>query len=220
MKLFIRKVRDDFCAIGWTFLPEKKKSQLMVNIFLLHLVQKTLRRKWKFKIKSVKNSKLFFNRPQDKPVNFENLAISAMELSIVLQEKFDDYAESLLKQNILALNEAMKNFEAFTRMERATQLLSHPQNGLLEEFRDTHLLEIRNLSENATEVLWDNFSESEQFDTEIDPVSKYTNLSDGILSSLRVEDQNKEENNIRGAAVLISDGGHNQENFPFKPQSF
>ena len=50
-----------------------------------------------------------------------------MELSIVLQEKFDDYAESLLKQNILALNEAMKNFEAFTRMERATQLLSHPQ---------------------------------------------------------------------------------------------
>ena len=43
----------------------------------------------------------------------------------------------------------MKNFEAFTRMERATAL-SHPQNGLFEEFRDTHLLEIRNLSENAT----------------------------------------------------------------------
>ena len=86
----------------------------------------------------------------------------------------------------------------------------------MEEFRDTHLLEIRNLSENATEVLWDNFSESEQFETEIDPVSKYTNLSDGILSSLRVEDQNKEENNIRGAAVLISDGGHNQENSPLQ----
>ena len=61
---------------------------------------------------SKKFEAIFQSDPQDKPVNFENLAISAMELSIVLQEKFDDYAESLLKQNILALNEAMKKFRS------------------------------------------------------------------------------------------------------------
>ena len=208
---------DDFCAIGWTLPSGKEEKPINGKYFSAPLSPKDTPEEMEIQNQiSKKFEAIFQSDPQDKPVNFENLAISAMELSIVLQEKFDDYAESLLKQNILALNEAMKNFEAFTRMERATQLLSHPKNGLLEEFRDTHLLEIRNLSENATEVLWDNFSESEQFDTEIDPVSKYTNLSDGILSSLRVEDQNKEENNIRGAAVLISDGGHNQENSPIQ----
>ena len=38
----------------------------------------------------------------------------------------------------------------------------------------------------------------------------------GILSSLRVADQENEDNTTttRGAAVLISDGGHNRENSP------
>ena len=61
-------------------------------------------------------------------------------------EKFDAYAQSLLNQNIIPLNEAMNNLENFSRMERATRLLANPTNGILEEFRDTHILEIRNLS--------------------------------------------------------------------------
>ena len=72
-------------------------------------------------------------------------------------EKFDAYAQSLLNQNVSALTEAMNTFEKFSRMERATRLLANPNNGILEEFRDTHIIEIRNLSENATEILWDNF---------------------------------------------------------------
>ena len=77
------------------------------------------------------------------------------------------------------------------------------------------MLEIRNLSENATEVLWDNFSESEQFDTEIDPVSKYTNLSDGILSSQELKIKIKKKI-IYVEQLSISDGGHNQENSPLE----
>ena len=73
------------------------------------------------------------------------------------------------------------------------------------EFRDTHILEIRNLSENATEVLWDNISETKN-STKITPQSPYTDLSQGILSSLRVEDDENEDNhtsNIRGAALSL-----------------
>ena len=133
-------------------------------------------------------------------------------------EKFDAYAQSLLNQNIIPLNEAMNNLENFSRMERATRLLANPSNGILEEFRDTHILEIRNLSENATEIIWDNFSETNQFDTNFTPQSPYTDLSQGILSSLRVADQENEDNTTttRGAAVLISDGGHNRENSPLE----
>ena len=42
------------------------------------------------------------------------------------------------------------------------------------------------------------------------------------MSSLRVADQENEDNTTttRGAAVLISDGGHNRENSPLKPPSF
>ena len=72
-------------------------------------------------------------------------------------------------------------------MDRATRLLVHPTNGILEEFRDTHILEIRNLSENATEVLWDNFQDAEKFETELVPQSPYTDLSKGILSSLALK---------------------------------
>ena len=147
---------------------------------------------------------------------FDNLAFEATEYSFLLMEKFDAYAQSLLNQNIIPLNEAMNNLENFSRMERATRLLANPSNGILEEFRDTHILEIRNLSENATEIIWDNFSETNQFDTNF--AIPYTDLSQGILSSLRVADQENEDNNntTRGAAVLISDGGHNRENSPLE----
>ena len=93
---------------------------------------------------------------------FNNLAMEALEYSSLLMEKFDAYAESLLNQNIVSINEAMNNFENFSRMDRATRLLAHPTNGILEEFHDTHIIEIRNLSENATEVLWDNFPETKK----------------------------------------------------------
>ena len=39
-------------------------------------------------------------------------------------EKFDAYAQSLLNQNIIPLNEAMNNLENFSRMERATRFIS------------------------------------------------------------------------------------------------
>ena len=92
-------------------------------------------------------------------------------------EKFDAYAQSLLNQNIIPLNEAMNNFQKFSKWIVPPVCWLIRQNGILEEFRDTHILEIRNLSENATEVLWDNISETKNFDTKITPQSPYTDLS-------------------------------------------
>ena len=86
------------------------------------------------------------NNPNSDTLDFELLSREAFEISGLLEESFDRYADSLLDQNIIPLNEAIANFEAFSRMDRATRLLQHPTHGFLEEFKDTHVLEIRNLS--------------------------------------------------------------------------
>jgi hypothetical protein len=80
-------------------------------------------------------------------------------------------------------------------------------------------LEIRNLSENATDVIWDNFSEFDQFDSEVISNSPFTDLSKGILESLQSEEDGEtelEKESVRAAAVLITDGGHNQEGSPLE----
>ena len=210
---------EDFCAVGWT-LPSGQEEKPINGIhFTAPLSSKdshyelNLQTDIRRKFESILRTSSDIESP-----TLDNLAIEAMEYSFLFMEKFDAYAQSLLNQNVSALTEAMNTFEKFSRMERATRLLANPNNGILEEFRDTHIIEIRNLSENATEVLWDNFSETNKFDTKLTPQSPYTDLSQGILSSLRVENQENEGNasTTRAAAVLISDGGHNRENSPFE----
>ena len=210
---------EDFCAAGWTLPSGKEERPINGKHFSAPLssqdspielnLQAEIRKKYELILRP--NSEI------ESPT-FNNLAMEALEYSSLFMEKFDAYAESLLNQNIVSINEAMNNFENFSRMDRATRLLAHPTNGILEEFHDTHIIEIRNLSENATEVLWDNFSETKKFDHQVTPQSPYTDLSQGILSSLHVEDDEIDDNTTttRGAAVLISDGGHNRENSPYE----
>ena len=236
-KIFLRKQNDyeiqiihkegggeDFCAVGWTLPSGVNERPIEGKHFSAPLSSKDtpseldLQAEIRQKFESIlrPNSEI-------ESSSFDNLAIEALDYSFLFMEKFVAYAQSLLNQNIIPLNESLNNFQSFSRMDRATRLLAHPTNGILEEFRDTHILEIRNLSENATEVLWDNISETKNFDTKITPQSPYTDLSQGILSSLRVEDDENEDNHtstIRGAALLISDGGHNRENSPLKLPSF
>jgi len=174
---------EDFCAVGWTLPSGKEERPINGKHFSAPLssqdspielnLQAEIRKKYERILRP--NSEL------ESPT-FNNLAMEALEYSSLFMEKFDAYAESLLNQNIVSINEAMNNFENFSRMDRATRLLAHPTNGILEEFHDTHIIEIRNLSENATEVLWDNFSETKKFDPQVTPQSPYTDLSQGILS--------------------------------------
>ena len=86
-------------------------------------------------------------------------------------EKFDAYAESLLNQNIVSINEAMNNFENFSRMDQH-RLLAHPTNGILEEFHDTHIIEIeifRKMPRKYCGIIFGN----EKFDPQVTPQSPY-----------------------------------------------
>ena len=71
-------------------------------------------------------------------------------------------------------------------------------------------------------MIWDNQADTSKFNPIINPTSPFTDLS-RYLEALKVE--NSEENvgsleKIRSAAVLITDGGHNQEDLPANRQAF
>ena len=210
---------EDFCALGWTLPSGKEEKPINGKYFSAPLstkdspnqlnMQQEIRQKFE---------NILLPAAELETSGLDNLAIVALEYSSLFMEKFDAYARSLINQNVSAINDGLNNFESFSRIDRATRLLAHPTKGILEEFRDTHILEVRNLSENATEVLWDNFSETKNFDPQIKTQSPYTDLSNGILSSMRVEEKENENDTTttRGAALLISDGGHNRENSPLE----
>ena len=211
---------DDFCAFGWTLPNGENEKPIPGKRFSSPLSPTDTKKNLPFsgKIRQ-KFNQLIDSKSDLVEIDFNLLSIEAFEIALLLEEEFDRYANSLLGENIISLNEGIANFEKFSRIERATRLLNHPKNGFLEELKETHLLEIRNLSENATEVIWDNFSENTQFDSKVNPESSYTDLSNGILDALKVEtdkENKKAVEKVRTAAVLITDGGHNREGSPLE----
>jgi len=214
---------DDFCAFGWTLPDGNTERPIPGKRFTAPLsendISKTISLSDKIRQTFSEILDSDFSEKSEGVIDYDALAQQAIEIGYSLEEEFDLYATSILDQNIAPLNEAINDFENFTRMERASRLLNHPSNGFLDEFKDTHILEIRNLSENSTEVIWDNLSEFEEFDSKIKSESPYTDLSKGILDALKVEkdyENQTDQTASRAAAVLITDGGHNQGGSPLE----
>ena len=95
---------DDFCSFGWT-LPNGKQERpipgerfsapmsekdALQNLSLPERIQKTIRAP----LEQATNSDL---------LDFDLLAREAFEVSALLEENFDRYADSLLDQNIIPL---------------------------------------------------------------------------------------------------------------------
>ena len=105
---------EDFCAVGWQ-LPFRKarKSYQWQKYFSAPLsskdspVELNLQAEIKRKFDSIL-------RPNSE---LEKLPLITLRLkteySFLLMEKFDAYAQSLLNQNIIPLNEAMNNLKTF-----------------------------------------------------------------------------------------------------------
>lgn len=212
---------EDFSAFGWTLPDGKEEKPIPGNRFTAPLAENDASQNISLseKIRQTFSSVLASAAAEgnDDSIDYDALAQQAIEIGYLLEEQFDIYADSMLDQNINSLNEAINDFEKFTRMERASLLLNHPTHGFLDEFKDTHILEIRNLSENSTDVIWNNLSEIKNFDCKINPESPYTDLSKGIQDALKVEvdfEKGIQQTASRSAAVLITDGGHNKGGSP------
>ncbi len=211
---------DDFCAFGWTLPNGETEKPIPGKRFSAPLTPDDAQKGLSFS-KRIRQKliPLIDSKKNSDQIDWNALSIEAFEIGLLIEEEFDQYAAKLLDKNHISLNEGIANFEKFSRIERATRLLKHPENGFLKNLNETHLLEIRNLSENATEVIWDNFSNNIQFNPKIISQSSYTDLSNGILDALKVEsdeENQKDSETVRSAAVLITDGGHNREGSPLE----
>ena len=211
---------DDFCAFGWSLPNGESEKPIPGKRFAAPLSEADSQKNLSFSDKIREKFKTLINpKKSSEESDFNLLSTEAFEISLLLEQQFDRYSSSILEQNIVPLNEGIANFEKFSRIERASRLLKHPKNGFLKDLDKTHLLEIRNLSDNATEVIWDNFSDNTQFNSKLNPESHYTDLSIGILDTLKVEPEQENKKNdiiVRAAAVLITDGGHNREGSPLE----
>lgn len=211
---------DDFCAFGWTLPSGAMERPIPGKYFNAPIAEDgKYQRVYLEKVILQKFVDILSPMVEVDLIEYNVLSREASEIAYQLEENFERYADSLLEKNLVPLNEAISAFENYTRVNRATRLLAHPNNGFMEEFKDTHLLEVRNLSANATDVIWDNFSKFKKFDSKIAAHSRYTDLSKGILESLQTEEDSHsdtEKESVRAAAILITDGGHNREGSPLE----
>ena len=134
---------DDFCSFGWTLPNGQQERPIPGERFSAPMSEKDTPKLTSIRENSEKDRTPLEQSPNSDTLDFELLSREAFEISTLLEESFDRYADSLLDQNIIPLNEAIANFEAFSRMDRATRLLQHPTHGFLEEFKDTHVLELK-----------------------------------------------------------------------------
>ena len=210
----------DFVAVGWT-LPDGKMERPIPGIrFSAPSNEKNpsftnwidgMKKEIDPLLNSIKDS------DSNNPDLWRKLAGSLLKYSVQLEESFNAYAEEILTSDNESILSAMNSFEDSNRWNRATRILTKKDKGLLADLSETHLLEVRTISGNSTNLLWENESSPNLPTFEIEPVDSSTDLATGIRSTIKVgEDQSNSTKNTRAAAVLFSDGGHNRGGSPLE----
>ena len=210
----------DFVAVGWT-LPDGKMERPIPGIrFSAPSNEKNpsfsnwiegMKKEMDPLLNSIKDS------DSNNPDLWKRLAGSLLKYSGQLEESFNAYAQEILTSGNESILSAMNSFEDSNRWNRATQILTKKDKGLLADLSETHLLEVRTISGNSTNLLWENESSPNLPTFEIEPVDSSTDLATGIRSTIKVgEDQSNSTKNSRAAAVLFSDGGHNRGGSPLE----
>ncbi|MEJ6620997.1 MAG: PA14 domain-containing protein [Opitutae bacterium] len=213
---------DDHVAVGWT-LPDGTQERPIPGIrFSAPANEDSVAiSKWKEKMNkeqeplltSLQKSNSFNTETWDK------LARSLLKYSVQLQENFDRYADDLLISGNESILSGIKSLEQSNRWNRATSLLTQKNTGILSNLAQTHLLEVRTMSGNGTTLLWENESISIIPTFDFKPIDPRSDLASGIRSTIQIEEDertSKKNDAQRAAAVLLSDGGHNQGGSPLE----
>jgi hypothetical protein len=134
-----------------------------------------------------------------------------------LRDDFANYAARVAAAPDARLKAAIEKFDALPRWKRAEAILSGGPKGLLEQLAEKHHVELLTLGGAEPQTLWSSQNQSgEDLSKSIpralppEPSARTTNLSDGLRA--RVGDKDEE----RSAAILFSDGQHNDGSSPLQ----
>jgi hypothetical protein len=142
------------------------------------------------------------------PQRLKALADSAERWERALRQAFEDYAARAAGSGDAALREAVAKFDALARWRRAERLLLGGPRSLVEEIESKHHVELLWLGGTGADPIWGSGAQRPPSSLPLEPTASTTNLSDGLKA--RAGESGPE----RVAAILLSDGRHNQGGSP------
>jgi hypothetical protein len=131
-----------------------------------------------------------------------------------LRDAFSNYASRLAASGDAAVVAAIQKFDSLPRWKRMEALLTSGNKTLLDKLAEKHHVELLALGGKNAQPLWSSGSANSEVPVPApralgaEPTSPTTNLADGLKN--RITDKESE----RIAAVLISDGQHNEGSSP------
>jgi hypothetical protein len=131
-----------------------------------------------------------------------------------LRDAFSNYASRVAAPSDPAIVAAVQKFDSLPRWKRVEAMLTGGAKTLLEKLAEKHHVELLALNGKVPQPLWSSGTEISEGSVQVprslalDPAAPTTNLSDGLLN--RITDKEAE----RIAAVLVSDGQHNEGSSP------
>ena len=155
---------DDFCAVGWTLPNGEMERPIPGKRFLApgegdalsfpDLVER-LRTDVAGVARALRKGK---GNGADSEMRkaLSELADEALSFENSFREVFDLYAEIRAQEEDESISEALRQFDSSDRWKRATRLLTQRRESILRELEETHLIEVRSLSDADADRLWEN----------------------------------------------------------------
>ena len=222
---------SDFCAVGWTLPSGRLERPIPGKHFRApnHETSTTfaeLRESMRAEIvKTAQELKKGDGDAAETAIRetLASLAETALSYENRFRATFEMYAENLASSSDENVRSALAAFDSTGRWKRATRLLTQREDSILRKLADTHVIEVHTLAGPEAERLWDNGGEAEPPE-DFGPSSqnRRTDLASGLQATVRIDDEDEKTRKgeagkePRSAAVILSDGLHNEGTSPFE----
>ncbi len=153
---------------------------------------------------------------REKDASLNSLVTAASRWERELRQAFANHAGRVAASPGPAVKEALRKFDALPRWKRVEALLASGPKSLLEQLAEKHHVEVLSLAGREATPVWSSGRDDSGQEKaaprslKLEPQSRSTDLSDGIRN--RVGDRDEE----RVAAILFSDGQHNEGSSPLQ----
>jgi hypothetical protein len=211
----------DHVAVGWQ-LPDGKMERPIPGTRLQAPVagetpQKSLESMAaRFREELVVPAQALASGKRDKDSALPSLVTVASRWERELHQAFANHAGRVAQSPGPAVREALGRFDALPRWKRVEAMLASGPNCLLDELAKKHHVEVLSLASREATPVWSSGRDDSGQEKaaprqlRLDSQARSTDLSDGIRT--RVGDRDEE----RVAAVLFSDGQHNEGSSPLQ----
>ncbi|MGE4550894.1 MAG: hypothetical protein AAEJ57_05850, partial [Opitutales bacterium] len=222
---------EDYCAVGWTLPSGRLERPIPGKRFRVSNSETApsfseLRERMRADVAlTAKNLKKDAGGASETAMReaLNGLAETALSYENNFRSTFELYAENLAGSDNESIRAALADFDATGRWNRATRLLTKREDSILKELSDTHVIEVLALNGPEAELLWDNRGGSElPEDFGPSAETRRTDIASGVRSAVKADDedetfiQDKDGAQPRSAAVILTDGLHNEGASPFE----